>query len=87
MSAQAVIYLRVSTARQADTDYDADGYSILAQREACLRKATELDAIVVEEFVDRGESARTSDRAALQKLLKRVADKDIDYVIVHKIDR
>jgi DNA invertase Pin-like site-specific DNA recombinase len=33
--ARAVTYLRVSTDRQAQTDFDADGYSIKAQRDAC----------------------------------------------------
>ena len=36
---RAVLYLRVSTAAQADKDRDPEGYSIPAQREACLRKA------------------------------------------------
>lgn len=54
---RAVIYLRVSTEEQADTDYNAEGYSLPAQREACQRLADQLKAEVVEEYVDRGESA------------------------------
>ena len=54
---RAVIYMRVSSAQQADNDYDPEGFSIPAQREACLRKAAALGVHVVEEFVDRGESA------------------------------
>ena len=46
---QAVLYLRVSTAAQADKDRDPEGYSIPAQRDACLRKAEQLEAEVVEE--------------------------------------
>jgi DNA invertase Pin-like site-specific DNA recombinase len=84
---RALIYVRVSSAQQADKDYDAEGFSIPAQREACLRKAASLGAQVVEEFVDRGESARTANRAGLQALLTRLEQGDITHVIVHKVDR
>jgi site-specific DNA recombinase len=84
----AVIYLRVSTARQARSGGEAEGYSIPAQREACRRKAAELGASVVEEYVDAGASARSADRPALQALLERLRrQRDIDYVLVHKLDR
>lgn len=33
---RAVLYLRVSTTRQARSGGEAEGYSIPAQREACL---------------------------------------------------
>ena len=72
--ATAVIYVRVSTKEQAERDGDPEGYSIPAQREACKRKAASLDAAVIEEFVDRGESARTADRPELQRLLDFVLD-------------
>jgi site-specific DNA recombinase len=86
-AARAVIYLRVSSAQQADKDYDPDGYSLPAQKEACLRKATSLDLHVVEEFVDRGESGRTANRPGLQALLTRIEQGDIQTVLVHKLDR
>lgn len=86
--ARAVIYLRVSTAQQAKTDRDAEGYSIPAQREACHRRAASLGAVVVDEYVDAGESARSSDRPALQSLLQRLqTERDVDIVVVHKVDR
>jgi site-specific DNA recombinase len=88
MSKRAVIYLRVSTDRQALTDFDADGYSIKAQRDACLRKAKDLGAQVEAEYVDRGESARTKDRTEFARMAEDVIGRgDIDYVIVHKLDR
>jgi DNA invertase Pin-like site-specific DNA recombinase len=87
MSKRAVIYLRVSSAQQADKDYDPEGFSIPAQREACHRKAETLDATVAAEFVDRGESAKTAKRTGLQAMLLRLGEEDIDYVIVHKVDR
>ena len=85
---QALAYYRVSTSEQANTSYDDEGFSIQAQREYCARKASELHAEIVTEFIDKGKSARTSDRPELQALLKRVAeDPAIKYVIVHKLDR
>lgn len=80
-------HLHVSTVGQATRDLDPEGYSIPAQREACLRKAKALSAEVVDEFVDRGESARSDKRPALQNMLSRVREtQDIDYLIVHKVD-
>lgn len=87
LSRHALIYVRVSTKEQAERDGDPEGYSIPAQREACQRKADSLGASVVEEFVDRGESARSADRPELQRMLHYVRKHDVDYVIVHKVDR
>ncbi|MHB1341018.1 MAG: recombinase family protein [Coriobacteriia bacterium] len=83
----AVSYLRVSTRDQAYKGGEAEGFSIPAQREANKHKAASLGAIVVKEFVDRGESAKTTQRPELQRMLEYVADTDVDYVIVHKVDR
>lgn len=85
---RAVVYVRVSTDQQVNRDRDGDGFSIPAQRDACYRKAESIGAMVLDEYIDRGESARTSDRPQLQRMLTRLAEqRDIDYVIVHKIDR
>ncbi|WP_425343365.1 recombinase family protein [Pseudofrankia saprophytica] len=87
-SKRAVIYLRVSTAKQVKRDDDPDGCSLPAQRDACEHKAESLDAEVVAEFVDRGESAKTADRREFQKMLVFVKQQgDIDYVILDKVDR
>jgi DNA invertase Pin-like site-specific DNA recombinase len=83
----AVIYLRVSSKEQAESAGEAEGYSIPAQREACRRKASSLNAAVIEEFVDRGESAKTADRPELRGLLEFTAEQPVRYVIVHKVDR
>jgi site-specific DNA recombinase len=86
--ALALSYVRVSTTAQADKDVDPDGYSLPAQREANERKAHDLGAVVIAEYKDRGESAKSADRPGLQALLAHVArDRNIAYVIVHKIDR
>jgi site-specific DNA recombinase len=84
---KALLYLRVSSTQQADKDYDAEGYSLPAQRAACQHKAESLEAAVEQEFVERGESGTTANRPALQRMLTRLTQGDIRYVIVHKVDR
>ena len=83
----AVSYLRVSTRDQAYRGGQAEGFSIPAQRDANKHKAASLGAIVVKEFVDRGASAKTTNRPELQAMLDYVAENPVDYVIVHKVDR
>ncbi len=83
----AVSYLRVSTKEQAERGGRGEGFSIPAQREANLRKARDLDAVIVEEFVDAGESARKADRPALLRMIDYVKASQIAYGIVHKVDR
>lgn len=84
---KAVIYLRVSTMRQATKGGEAEGYSIPAQRAACHQKAKDLGLDVVEEFVDAGQSARSADRPELHAMLSRIKQGDISTLIVHKSDR
>jgi site-specific DNA recombinase len=80
---KAVIYLRVSTKEQAE-----EGYSIPAQAEACRRFITDRGWELADEYVDRGESARTADRPQLQAMLARLSeDPSIDCLVVHKLDR
>ena len=88
MLKRAVVYLRVSTAKQAHRNGEAEGYSLPAQRQACAQRADNLGAVIVEEYIDAGNSARSADRPQLQAMLERLRSKrDIDYVIVHKVDR
>lgn len=80
---KAVMYLRVSTKEQAE-----EGYSIAAQAEACRRFIAEKGWELVDEFVDRGESARTADRPQFQLMLQRLAEEgSVRYLVVHKLDR
>ncbi|MGH4012985.1 MAG: recombinase family protein [Pseudonocardiaceae bacterium] len=82
-----ISYLRVSTKEQAEKGGQVEGYSIPAQREAVCRKAESIGAVIVDEFVDAGESAKSAHRPDLQRMLRYLAENRVDYVIVHKVDR
>ncbi|SDL65881.1 Site-specific DNA recombinase [Glycomyces sambucus] len=86
---RAVVYLRVSSQGQVDTDYDPEGNSIPAQRKACERKAQELGFEIVEEYVDPGRSGmEVKNRPAFQEMMARIRNqKDIDCVIVYARSR
>jgi site-specific DNA recombinase len=86
--APAVVYVRVSPGKgQAAKADEPDGYSLPAQLGACKRKAAGLKAVVIEEFIERSESAKTADRPELQRMLEYVKEHRVKYVIVHKVDR
>lgn len=86
---RAVSYLRVSTREQAEHGGREEGFSIPAQRDANKKKATSMGAMVVKEFVERGVSGTSTNRPALQAMLRYLEEEaeHIDYVIVHKLDR
>ena len=86
-TALAVSYLRVSTREQAERGGTEEGFSIPAQREANRRKAETLGAVIVEEFIDAGESARKADRPELMRMIEYVKANRVSYCIVHKVDR
>jgi site-specific DNA recombinase len=95
LTKRAFDYLRVSSDGQVRTDYDPDGLSINAQREADEDKARQLDAEIVREFLDPGKSAyvdlhkRTDFLEMLEELKRCNADPAtfIDYVIVWSLSR
>ncbi len=85
---RAVLYLRVSSRGQLETDYDDDGLSIAGQRERCAHKAAEFNADVIGEYIERAESAKTDHRPALKEMLTRIkTERDVDYVVLWKVDR
>ena len=85
---RCVIYLRVSIRGQAEKGEGEEGFSIPAQREACARHIRDAGWDLVDEYADRGESARSAERPQLQAMLARIAEeRDVDAVVVHKIDR
>jgi len=83
---RALIYLRVSTDRQAQK-----GIALPTQQERCLAHATEQGYAVdgkKDIYIDGGESARTMDRPALMDLLAQCKeDKGVRAVIVYDISR
>lgn len=85
--ALAVSYLRVSTREQAERGGTDEGFSIPAQREANNRKAEQLGAVIVEEFIDAGASAKSADRPDLMRMIQYVKANKVAYCIVHKVDR
>ena len=84
MPEAAVIYCRVSTVEQAQ-----EGISLEAQ-EACCRAFCQKNGIRVQGvFVERGGSARTTNRPILQEMLTFCVKKRalITKIVVYKIDR
>jgi site-specific DNA recombinase len=81
---RVVIYVRVSTEEQAKVGGLVEGFSIPYQRDACMAEAEKRGWYVVAVYVDPGESARSSRRPKLRKMLKELK---VDFVMVHKIDR
>jgi site-specific DNA recombinase len=86
---RAVIYLRVSSAGQVNTDYDPEGLSIPAQREACKRYAERHGAVVVREYVEPGVSGGSLlKRAAFRRMIDEIGEqRDVDLVIVWSVSR
>jgi DNA invertase Pin-like site-specific DNA recombinase len=76
------IYARVSTEEQAERDL-----SIPFQLERCRYHAQGKCWVVVKEFVDAGESARTDKRPEFQKMIASATAKEFDVILVHKFDR
>ncbi|VEI02455.1 Resolvase, N terminal domain [Acidipropionibacterium jensenii] len=83
----AISYLRVSTKDQATRNGLEEGLSIPAQRKAAQRKADQLGAVIVKEFIEPGESAKTAQRRALQDMLDYVTENPVQYCIINKVDR
>lgn len=81
---KAVIYYRVSTEEQA-----RNGVSLDQQKKSCQNYADQNSITVDQIFHDDGVSAKTTKRKGLQDLLAYCTKnhKNIDYVIVYKIDR
>jgi site-specific DNA recombinase len=78
-----LLYARVSTDKQAQKDL-----SIPAQIQAMKEYANKNGWKVISHFIDEGESAKTANRPELKKLIQYCKEnKNVDIVIVHKIDR
>jgi len=84
---RCAIYTRKSTEHNLDLAFN----SLDAQREACeayiKSQAHEGWALVRERFDDGGLSGASLDRPALQGMLDKVRARQIDIVVVYKVDR
>jgi len=80
----AIIYIRVSTTEQAEF-----GYSLKAQEEICLDYAKRNDYKVLRVFIEKGESAKTTNRTELKNMLNYIRENKnkIDALIIYKMDR
>jgi len=78
----AIGYVRVSTERQAD-----EGVSLAAQEAKVRAMAVVQNATLVDVIVDGGESAKSTNRPGLQRLLKLVNAGEVQAVIVARLDR
>ncbi len=84
---RAVSYVRVCTLDQARRDSESEGLSIPAQREANRRRASEMGALVVAEFVERGRSGRSIERHELRRMLEYIQGERIEQTALAKLHR
>ncbi len=86
---RTVLYLRVSSKSQVETDYDPEGLSVPAQRSICEAKAAREGLTIVDEYVELGRSGtNVQGRPAFQDMMKRITrDRDVDYVMVYQLSR
>jgi len=81
---RAAIYCRVSAEEQTE------GYSLDAQTRACRQLVEERGWSLVRECVEPGRSARAEDvtkRPTFLELVNSAVDKQVDVIVVHKLDR
>jgi site-specific DNA recombinase len=78
----AALYIRVSTADQAEK-----GYSLETQLSENRQKASELGATKFVEFIDDGYSGEYIDRPALTQLRDALEKKEFDMVVIYDPDR
>ena len=80
---KAVLYIRVSTGQQAE-----QGTSLDVQEEACVRKAKEIGAQIVDIISDEGVSGGLYlSRPGIQKALALLEAREADTLITLKLDR
>ena len=88
---RSIRYLRVSSKKQMDTDYEVDpeGNSIDTQRKVTSAKERDLGLVNVGEYVEPGNSAQTIDkRPVFREMIARIMkERDVDYVIIYARSR
>ncbi len=79
---KAIGYVRVSTPGQAEK-----GISLAAQQSRIRAMATLQEAELIEVIVNAGESGKNLDRPGMQRLLAPIERREVDAVIIAKLDR
>lgn len=79
---RAALYLRASTIKQSE-----EGYSLEYQRDKLVSYASLKDWEVKREYVDAGESGRTTKRPAFNRMVEDAKSRLFDTVLVYKLDR
>ena len=79
---RAIGYTRVSTDQQADS-----GVSLDAQRAKLEAMAVVREVELIEVITDAGESAKSLNRPGMERLLALVDARQVDVVVVAKLDR
>lgn len=82
MKNRAIIYIRVSTAKQAE-----EGFSIPQQKERLERYCAAMEWEVASTYIDDGYTGRDMDRPGLKSLINAVKVGSGDIVLVDKLDR
>ncbi len=84
---KAFVFIRVSTVKQIRGDSE-EGLSLPVQRAMCQRKADDLSAEIVGEYVERQSAKSAAKMEVQQRMLADLRLRgDIDYVIVPKMER
>src|SRR5215469_9148863 len=88
---RSIRYLRVSSKKQMDTDFEVDpeGNSIDTQRKVTSAKEREMGLVNVGEYVEPGNSAQTIDkRPVFREMIARIQrERDVDHVIIYMMSR
>lgn len=79
---RAGIYIRVSTQEQAN-----EGYSIGAQTDRLTKYVEAKEYTLFKKYIDAGYSGSKLDRPAMKELIDDVTNKQLDVIIVYKLDR
>lgn len=79
---KTIVYVRVSTAMQAD-----EGVSLAAQQQKASAYAGLYDLTIIDTIVDAGVSAKTLDRPGLQRALTMIESGEAQALLVVKLDR
>lgn len=81
---KVAIYARVSSERQAEKEL-----SIPAQVKAIQQYCREKGWVIVQEFMEKGKSAKSDERPEFQKMIAMAkrSNRPFDAIVVHKFDR